>query len=121
MRFLTDENMPRGVIRHLRETGHDVLAAREELRGANDAVILARPQSEVRILLTQDKDFGELAFRFGLPSGCGVVLFRLSGRQPADDEHRIVESLGIRTDWAGSFSVVEEGRIRMRPLPMQRP
>jgi hypothetical protein len=41
--------------------------------GAFDEEVFARAQSDERIVLTQDKDFGELAFRSGLPSSCGVV------------------------------------------------
>ena len=75
------------------------------------------PQTEERIVVTHDKDFGELAFRAQLPASCGVMLFRLSGSKPETDNRRILEALESRTDWAGHFSVVRDDRIRMRPLP----
>ena len=68
-------------------------------------------------MLTQDKDFGELAFRFGLPAECGVILLRLSGPNPDADNQRALLAVESRTDWAGHFSVVTDVRIRMRPLP----
>jgi len=77
MKLILNENMPATVVQLLRDRGHDVLAVKETLRGEDDPTILARAQAETRIVVTQDKDFGELAFRRGLPAQCGVILFRL--------------------------------------------
>ena len=121
MHFLANENMPGSVIRHLREAGHDVLSAKESMQGAEDTSVLARAQAEARILISQDKDFGELAFRAGLPANCGVVLFRLSGDNPVDDRQRMLDVLESREDWTGMFSVVDEFRVRMRPMPPSAP
>jgi len=117
MRVIANENLTSTVIQELRGRGHDVLSVKETMRGASDEVILARAQAEGRLVLTQDKDFGELAFRFGLPASCGVVLFRLAGSDPESDNQRVLEVLEGRTDWAAHFSVVTNDRIRMRPLP----
>ena len=117
MRLLANENMPGSVVEHLRQNGHDVLAVKESMRGATDPEILARAQAESRVLISQDKDFGELAFHSHLPSHCGVILFRLDGEDPDDDIRRMVEAVESRTDWAGSFAVVDQYRIRLRPLP----
>jgi hypothetical protein len=70
-----------------------------------------------RVLLTFDKDFGELAWRSGLPAGSGVVLVRLPLPGPAGAVNLIVDALIARDDWAGHLSVIEPGRIRMRALP----
>lgn len=115
--FLANENMPGSVIRHLRDAGHDVLSVKEVLRGADDVTVLSRAQRESRILLSQDKDFGELAFRVGLPAQCGVILFRLTGDDPAADQQRMTDVIESRADWAGMFSVADNLRVRMRPLP----
>ncbi len=69
------------------------------------------------MLVTQDKDFGELAFRSHLPSDCGVILFRLDGEDPDDDIRRMIEAVESRTDWTSTFAVVDQNRIRLRPLP----
>jgi predicted nuclease of predicted toxin-antitoxin system len=87
------------------------------MRGAPDYEILSRAQTEQRLVATFDKDFGELAFRFGLPATCGVVLFRLTGRSPEDDNSRAIAAITSREDWAGKFAVVHDDRIRVRPLP----
>ncbi len=68
-------------------------------------------------MLTHDKDFGELAFRVGLPAECGVILVRLSGTDADTDNKRVLEAIGSRTDWEGHFSVITEDRIRVRLLP----
>jgi predicted nuclease of predicted toxin-antitoxin system len=121
MRFLANENVTGTVIQELRQRGHDVLAVKESMRSEQDDVILARAQAEQRIVVTHDKDFGELAFRSQLPASCGVILFRLAGTEPDADNQRILEVLESRTDWPGHFSVVTDDRIRMRPLPALPP
>ena len=117
MRLIANENVSGTVIRTLRERGHDVLSVKESMRAASDGAVLARAQSEQRLVLTNDKDFGELAFRYGLPASCGVVLFRLSGVDPESDNRRVLQVLESRTDWEGHFAVVDHDRIRIRPLP----
>lgn len=121
MRFLVNENVTRTVIEELRRRGHDVLSVKESMRSEMDDVILARAQAEQRIVVTHDKDFGELAFRSQLPASCGVVLFRLAGSDRDTDNKRVLEALESRTDWAGHFSVVTDDRIRMRPLSTRPP
>lgn len=116
MRFALNENMPQTVVRALRDAGHDVLSVKETMRGADDRAVLARAQKEARIVVTQDKDFGELAFRFGLPSDCGILLFRVSGSDPQEVTQRMLDVLTSRDDWRGHFAVASEDRIRVRPL-----
>nr|WP_261360669.1 DUF5615 family PIN-like protein [Aeoliella straminimaris] len=114
--MLANENIASSVIAELRQLGHDVLWAKESLQGEPDSVLLARAQAETRILLTHDKDFGELAFREGCPAECGIILIRLCGEDPQSDKGRVIEVLTSREDSVGHFSVVESERIRMRLL-----
>ena len=117
MRVIVNENITRTVIQELRRRGHDELSVKESMRGADDQAILHRAEDEQRLVVTQDKDFGELAFRYRLPATCGIVLFRLSGDDPVSDNQRVVKVLDSRSDWMGKFSVVSADRIRMRSLP----
>ena len=117
MRLLTNENVSDTVVRTLRQRGHDVLSAKESMRSEPDENLLARAQAERRIVVTHDKDFGELAFHSGLPAECGVILLRLTGDSPESDNSRALAVIESRQDWPGQFSVVTEDRIRMRPLP----
>ena len=106
MQFLANENFPLDVVESLRNEGHDVAWIR------TDAAV-----TENRVLLTFDKDFGDLAFQFGLPATCGIVLFRLQASSSAALAIMVVAAIRSRSDWAGNFSVVDAGRIRMRSLP----
>jgi predicted nuclease of predicted toxin-antitoxin system len=117
MRIIANENVSRTVILALRERGHDVLSVKESMRGAGDEVVLARAQAERRLVVTHDKDFGELAFRLGLPASCGIVLLRLDGSDADQDNQRAIQGLESRQDWEGHFAVIEDQRIRIRPLP----
>jgi len=117
MRILANENFPGDAVMALRQQGHDVAWVRTDAPGSSDREVLARAQAESRILITFDKDFGELAFRFGLPASSGSILFRIATPSPAYVVRMTVAALESRTDWAGHFAVVEEGRIRMTPLP----
>jgi predicted nuclease of predicted toxin-antitoxin system len=117
MRFLADENFPGAAIAALRQQEHDVLSIRTDAPGSSDNTVLERAQAEERILLTFDRDFGELAFRAGLPATSGIVLFRVRLSSAARITQIVVTALAMRTDWAGQFSVVEDDRIRMRPIP----
>ena len=117
MRILANENVSSTVIHALRAYGHDVVAVKEWLPGIDDEAVLRRAQAERRVVLTHDKDFGELAYRRRLPATCGIVLLRLSGTDRDADNRRALSVLASRTDWEGHFSVVTDEGTRMRPLP----
>jgi predicted nuclease of predicted toxin-antitoxin system len=101
----------------LRQLGHDVAWVKEDSPGARDGDILARAEAEGRLLLTYDKGFGALACAARLPANCGIVLFRLSGSSPDADNRRAIAALVSRNDWAGQLAIVEDDRIRTRPIP----
>lgn len=117
MRFLADENIPGPVVLRLREAGLDVRCVREDLPGAPDASVLEAAARDARVLLTFDKDFGELAFRWGLPASCGVILLRFSSASFEATARTLLGALGSRPSWAGTFAVVEATRVRVVPLP----
>jgi uncharacterized protein DUF5615 len=117
MLFLANENIPGDAVTTLRALGHDVAWVRIDAPGSSDREVLVRAMRETRILLTFDKDFGELAWREGLPAACGVILFRLPIPPPATAGRIIADIVTARDDWPGHFAVIEPSRIRMRPLP----
>jgi hypothetical protein len=116
MRFLANENFPAAAVSVLKSAGHDIVWVRTVAPGTSDPEILAWAARESRILLTFDKDFGELARASALPADCGVVLFRIPMPKPSDVGARLADLITARDDWAGHFSVVEPGRVRMRVL-----
>jgi predicted nuclease of predicted toxin-antitoxin system len=117
MRILANENIPGETVVALRERGHDVLWIRAVAPGTSDRDVLARAADEDRLLLTFDKDFGELAFRSKLPASSGIILLRVTARDPSTLARVLVAAIESRQDWAGHFSVIEPDRIRMTPLP----
>jgi predicted nuclease of predicted toxin-antitoxin system len=120
VRFLANENFPGDAVAALNGREHDVAWVLADSPGISDSAVLAHAQVDNRVLLTFDKDFGELAFHAGLPAFSGVVLFRISAPSPAQVIRVIVAALESRTDWAGHFAVVEDDQIRLTPLPEKR-
>jgi hypothetical protein len=116
MRFLANENFPGDAVKALLAAGHDIVWVRTAAPGIRDEDVLAWAMREARVLLTFDQDFGELAWRSGLPASCGVVLFRMPMPGSVDVGTTITSRLNERSDWAGHFSVMQPGRVRMRPL-----
>ncbi|KKJ00673.1 DUF5615 family PIN-like protein [Prochlorothrix hollandica] len=116
MRFLANENFPLDAVEVLRQNGHDVVWIRVESPGISDSEVLSRAQAENRILLTFDKDFGELAFRSKLPASVGVILFRIKAPSGSVVAEKVSKVISLRDDWQGHFTVVEEDKIRMRDL-----
>ena len=78
MRILANENFPQAAVDALRQEGHDVLWVRTESPGISDRDVLSLAQLDARVVVTFNKDFGELAFRYGLPAECGIILFRIA-------------------------------------------
>jgi predicted nuclease of predicted toxin-antitoxin system len=116
-KLLADENIPTDVVVALRTEGHDVASIREPSPGSTDDVVLARALAEDRVLLTFDKDFGELAFRLGRAATPGVILLRPRLRSPEYLVRFALAVLAQGHDWKGQFAVAEEGRLRLVPLP----
>ncbi|MBX3180307.1 MAG: DUF5615 family PIN-like protein [Candidatus Hydrogenedentes bacterium] len=116
MRVLANENFPLAAVEALAAAGHDMVWVRRDMPGAADPAVLERAQREGRIVVTFDKDFGELAFRHRLPAACGVILFRISMASPEHVARVAVAALSSREDFAGHFTVVEDRRVRMVPL-----
>jgi predicted nuclease of predicted toxin-antitoxin system len=84
--------------------------------GANDEIVLTLAQQDDRVLITFDKDFGELVFRRGLAGSRGVILLRPRLRSPEIVSAFIVSVLSQPIDWTGHFTVAREGSLRVIPL-----
>jgi predicted nuclease of predicted toxin-antitoxin system len=120
MRFLANENFPGAAVEVLQAAGHDIVWVRTTAPGLSDPDVLAWAARDDRILLTFDKDFGELARASALPTTCGVVLLRVLMPPPNHVGRQLADLIAARADWTGHFSVVEPGRVRMRPLTRSR-
>lgn len=116
MRLLANENIPLDAVNALRADGHDVAWVAEDAPSTADRDVLARASSELRLLVTMDKDFGELAFHSGMPAACGIVLVRIPPI-PSLVAQLLVRELGAGADFRGKFVVIEAAGTRQRPLP----
>ncbi|MCC7186918.1 MAG: DUF5615 family PIN-like protein, partial [Acidobacteria bacterium] len=106
MRLLADECPEREIVDGLRADGHQVFAVRERLPGSNDGDVLAVSLSRDEVLVTHDKDFGELVVRDGEASA-GVILLRLPRMTPDERALRLVEWLRVHgAEIAGRFVVL---------------
>jgi predicted nuclease of predicted toxin-antitoxin system len=117
MRILANENFPLDAVVSLRTDGHDVLWVRTEAPGISDVEVLDLARRDNRLIVTFDKDFGELAFHAHLPLASGIILFRLRAASAAQIAKFVSSVLMSRDDWLGSFAVIDNFRIRIRPLP----
>lgn len=117
MNFLADESCARPVIRALRAASHDVISVAETMAGATDEDVLERALKERRILLTEDRDFGELTYARRRRSA-GVVLIRFHNRARKAKVSSVVEAITMVGDrLANTFAVIEPGRIRISTRP----
>lgn len=118
MRFLANENFPLASVSCLREAGHDVAAVIKDSPGAKDAEVLARAAREERIVLTFDRDYGELIYRRGRPASLGIIYFRFDPLTPEEPAEHLLRLLTVsHLPVERKFTVVERGQVRQRPLP----
>lgn len=114
MNFLADENIDAEIVDHLRNKGYEVEYVLEIAPGVGDKEIISQANKNKSILITSDKDFGELVFRQHSVHN-GVILIRLHG-MPADKKAEIV--LNFVKNYSGkipnSFSVITKSSIRIR-------
>lgn len=117
IRFLVDESAGQAVVEQLRVLGHDVEAVGELMPQALDDRVLEYAWQERRILVTNDRDFGDKVYREGRPHA-GVLLLRLADDRAATKVRIITALLAAHSDQlAGRFVVVTERSIRIRPSP----
>ncbi len=118
MKFLLDESAEYRLAAFLADQGHDVTAiAHDYPHALADAAVLAIAKAERRILITNDRDFGELVFRRGMLHS-GVILFRTPSGNTARKLAALQELL-TSSDRLDHFIVVGKGgaRIRYRRTP----
>jgi predicted nuclease of predicted toxin-antitoxin system len=118
MRFLANENFPLTSVKLIRSSGYDIISITETSPGIKDEEVLELAVNEQRIILTFDRDYGELIYRLRKPTPKGVVYFRyapLTPEQPAQDLLVLlnVENLSLEQ----KFTVVESNQVRQRSLP----
>lgn len=114
MNLLADEGVDRPIVKHLREAGFTVLYVAEMEPGISDDEVLNRANQHNALLLTADKDFGELVFRLGRINA-GVVLLRLGGLATETKADTVTTALQMHaSEMMNAFSVISPGVVRIR-------
>jgi predicted nuclease of predicted toxin-antitoxin system len=114
--FLADESVDRQIVDRLRQDGHSVRYIAEIEPGISDETVLRFANEEADLLLTGDKDFGELVFRQGR-FACGILLLRLAGLSPARKADVVASSVSRHgAELPGAFAVLAPRSFRIRRL-----
>lgn len=114
MKLLADENIESEIVTALRSVGFEVADIKDIDPGINDDDVLRRAKTSNAVLLTYDKDFGELVFRERLATN-GVIFLRLPNTPRSEKIRRVVEVLSDHeVDLVGSFTVVSVRGLRIR-------
>ncbi len=118
MRFLANENFPLLSVRLLRQADLEVASVTEDSPGIEDSEVLDRAADEERVILTFDRDYGELIYRLRLRSPRGVIYLRFHPHTPEEPASILLNLLQIEgLQFEERFTVVDRDRIRQRPLP----
>ena len=115
MRLLADEGVDAAIVARLRSDDHDVVYVAELSPGITDEAVLELANFDERILMTADKDFGELVFRLRRVA-FGILLVRLPGlpsARKADAVAQVIDEHG--DEMPGAFTVLSAGLVRIRP------
>ena len=118
MHFLANENFPLPSVRLLREMGYEISSITEDSPGIPDTEVLSCAATKNQIILTFDRDYGELIYRLRLPVPKGVIYLRFqprNPREPANILSRLLQTQELIFD--NKFTVVDRDQIRQRSLP----
>ena len=114
MNFLADEGVDRSIVDGLRKLGYNVFYVVEQKRAQEDEKLLELAHREKRILITRDKDFGELVYRLN-KAHTGVVLLRLDGYNTKVRAKIVCKLIKqYEAELQNAFSVIQPGVIRIR-------
>ena len=118
MQFLANENIPLPSVRLLRKAGYDTASVTEISPGIEDITVLTRAIDEQRLILTFDRDYGELIYRLKQPSPKGIIYLRFRPHTPEEPAILLLKLFQMKDLQLESwFTVLERDQIRQRPLP----
>lgn len=119
MKIVADESVDRQIVSALRGEGHQVFYIAEESPGIDDERVLQRSRDATALLLTADKDFGELIFRQRLLHS-GVLLIRLAGLDSEAKAMFTSNAIELHgNEMKLGFAVLSPTGLRLRRLPLK--
>jgi len=115
VKVVADEGVDRLIVARLRQDGHEVEYIAEMDTGIDDDQVLSHANQRRALLITADKDFGELIFMQG-KLNTGIVLLRLAGVSPTQKAKIVSEALAAHgNEMLAAFSVITDKMLRIRP------
>jgi len=113
--LLANENFPKASVLFLRELGYDITSIGEDNPSVSDDSVMTIAQQEQRLILTFDRDYGELIFKYNYKPEQGVLYLRLTDYSP-EDPGRIVHELlsANKLEIARRLTVFDGSTIRQR-------
>ena len=116
MKFVADENIDIEIIEDLRKIRVDIISIAEDFFGISDVDVLKVANENRALLITADKDFGELVFRRGEISE-GVILLRIFGIPQKEKVKTVLEVFKDHSsEFEGSFTVIKKNKVRVKKM-----
>ena len=115
MTLIADENLHVHIVQALRDKGYEVLSIRELRPSIADIDVLEFARANQGVVMTEDKDFGELAFRDG-HHDVGIILLRLSTATVEEKINLLLAAISLGHDLATHMTVISEKQTRLRVL-----
>lgn len=111
--FLADENIPLYVVKQLRKEGYKIISVAEEFAGSSDEEILKLSSRNKWVIITFDKDFGELIYKQKPSKPYGIILLRVTPKSP----EYILQLLKwlllqVNISFEGNFVVMNKDKVR---------
>ena len=117
MNFLADESVDAHIVKFLRENNFTVDYITEIKPGISDDKVIKLASQKARILITADKDFGELTYKRNKISE-GIIFYRLSGMSNHEKAELVLSVIKTHnSDLKGSFTIITKDHTRVKKLP----
>lgn len=114
--LLANENIPLATVKRLQEAGLDVVSVSTDFPSIADETVIQFASENNRIIVTFDRDYGELIFKHNIIPPPGIIYFRLHSFLPADPAEILLKLLKSNINFEGFFSVVSDSTLRQRKL-----
>ena len=116
MKFLADESVESRIVQALRRIGFDVFSVAEECPAVSDSTVLNLCQKKKCVLITNDKDFGELVF-LEKKVARGILLLRFDLEATNQKVQRVLDFLKFhKSKLEKNFVVLSEHNARIRKI-----
>ena len=116
-KFLANENIPLASVIRLRNEGIDISSVSLDAPSIPDKEVMQIAADENRTIITFDRDYGELIYKYGFRPPAGVVYLRMQNYQPEEPAELLLKLLNNpEFEFAGLFTVADERSVRQRRI-----